>query len=167
LVIELFGGNIDRCRLEDAMVEVGARYCIRMLTAALAVLVLLPGCGIRSALSVDAPQESALETDAGAGMDSGEDSGGPGEEDAEADADHCGNGVIEIELGEQCDGDNLGGATCEALGEGPGTLSCFDNCFFDISMCEITPPTGYGDGGEWGDGGDIRPGDGGEPGPIL
>ena len=52
----------------------------------------------------------------------------------------CGNGVIEA--GEDCDGDNLGGATCESLGNGSGVLFCASNCTYDTSECETPgPPT--------------------------
>ena len=44
--------------------------------------------------------------------------------------------------GEQCDGSDLGGATCASLGFTGGTLSCNTNCVFDTSGC-----TGGGGGG--------------------
>jgi len=45
----------------------------------------------------------------------------------------CGNGVIET--GEQCDGGNLGGATCTSLGFSGGTLACTGSCTYDTSGC--------------------------------
>jgi hypothetical protein len=46
----------------------------------------------------------------------------------------CGNGQIDV--GEDCDGDDLQDETCESLGEGTGTLSCDPvTCTFDTSMC--------------------------------
>jgi hypothetical protein len=42
----------------------------------------------------------------------------------------CGNGIAES--GEQCDGSDLGGQTCEGLG---GTLSCKADCTFNTSGC--------------------------------
>jgi hypothetical protein len=49
----------------------------------------------------------------------------------------CGNGVIDEDEGEECDGENLGGETCESLGnEGGGTLRC-DECSFDEDDCEF------------------------------
>lgn len=54
--------------------------------------------------------------------------------DGDGDPPTCGNGVIDE--GEQCDGDNLGGFTCEALGYSVGTLACDPfTCTFDASMC--------------------------------
>lgn len=46
----------------------------------------------------------------------------------------CGNGTLDAT--EQCDGTNLGGETCESLGEGTGTLACDPvMCTYDTSMC--------------------------------
>ena len=45
----------------------------------------------------------------------------------------CGNGVAE--MGEDCDGGDLGGETCVSLGFGGGTLACAGNCTFDTSGC--------------------------------
>lgn len=46
----------------------------------------------------------------------------------------CGNGVIDPN--EQCDGVNLNGFTCEALGNAGGSLACDPvTCTFDTSMC--------------------------------
>jgi len=58
----------------------------------------------------------------------------------------CGNGIIDP--GEDCDGEELGYATCEAIGEGftGGTLSCSDNCQFDTSQCVDDTPEVCGDG---------------------
>ncbi len=45
----------------------------------------------------------------------------------------CGDNVIDP--GEQCDGTDTGGATCESLGYGPGELVCGAGCAFDTSGC--------------------------------
>src|SRR5262249_41280352 len=45
----------------------------------------------------------------------------------------CGDGVIES--GEQCDGTNLGGATCNSLGFSEGALACTGSCTYDTSNC--------------------------------
>lgn len=45
----------------------------------------------------------------------------------------CGNGVLDP--GEDCDGADLGGMTCEDLGYYEGVLGCTDECTFDVSGC--------------------------------
>jgi sulfatase modifying factor 1 len=54
---------------------------------------------------------------------------------AEPSAD-CGNGQVEDE--ESCDGTDLEGSSCESLGQAPGSLSCTEDCIFDVSGC--VPP---------------------------
>jgi formylglycine-generating enzyme required for sulfatase activity len=49
----------------------------------------------------------------------------------------CGNG--EVEDGEECDGIDPRGVTCESLGYAPGSLVCTEDCSFDVSGC---PPEG-------------------------
>ncbi len=46
----------------------------------------------------------------------------------------CGNGVIDN--GEACDGENLGGATCENQGFAGGNISCTGDCNMNTSGCE-------------------------------
>ncbi len=46
----------------------------------------------------------------------------------------CGDAVVQ-EGDEQCDGNELGGATCESLGRYGGELTCDDGCQFDLSTC--------------------------------
>ncbi len=58
------------------------------------------------------------------GADGGGDSG----------AGTCGNGVLEGT--EECDGNNLGGATCEGLGYSGGELACGTDCVLDKDLCE-------------------------------
>ena len=48
----------------------------------------------------------------------------------------CGNG--RRNSGEQCDGADLGGATCASLGYPGGTLTCFTSCIFDTSRCSAS-----------------------------
>jgi len=56
----------------------------------------------------------------------------------------CGNGDA------MCDPGNLGGATCEGLGYGTGTLACDpDTCIYDTSMC-MMGGGGMGGGGNGG-----------------
>lgn len=45
----------------------------------------------------------------------------------------CGDGVVDE--GESCDGIDLGGATCESLGQASGTLACASDCTFETSGC--------------------------------
>ena len=56
----------------------------------------------------------------------------------------CGNGVIDAAEGEDCDGSELGGATCATVG-GPfdtGSLSCRFDCTYLTSGCVLFDPTG-------------------------
>ncbi|HPH65023.1 MAG TPA: hypothetical protein PLF40_04735 [Kofleriaceae bacterium] len=46
----------------------------------------------------------------------------------------CGNGAITND--EQCDGANMGGASCEILGYYGGSLSCDTACKFDVRECQ-------------------------------
>ncbi len=51
----------------------------------------------------------------------------------------CGNSVLEP--GEECDQEDLGGATCESLGFFGGQLLCDVSCLLDTSNCLLLPPT--------------------------
>lgn len=55
----------------------------------------------------------------------------------------CGDGTINLPT-EACDGSDLGGQTCEALGLGPGDLACSGSCTFDTSGCSAPPTCGDG-----------------------
>jgi hypothetical protein len=57
----------------------------------------------------------------------------------------CGNNIKEG--GEQCDGTDLGGATCQSLGFTGGTLSCSASCNFNTSACTSGGRGGGGGGG--------------------
>ena len=50
-------------------------------------------------------------------------------------AGRCGDS--HVQGGEQCDGSELGGASCISLGYSSGDLSCRDNCSFDVSLCVL------------------------------
>jgi hypothetical protein len=57
----------------------------------------------------------------------------------------CGNGVIDGNRGEQCDGVDLGGETCVTLGHSGGLLLCDpETCTYDTSMCIDVVDGGYG-----------------------
>jgi hypothetical protein len=55
-----------------------------------------------------------------------------------------GCGDTTIGPGEQCEGANLGGATCASLGYARGTLRCAANCMFDRSQCGMQVSSGGG-----------------------
>jgi len=57
----------------------------------------------------------------------------------------CGDGVISVD--EQCDGANLGGASCVSQGFTAGTLSCTTACTFNTSSCTIGTTVAGGGGG--------------------
>lgn len=54
----------------------------------------------------------------------------------------CGNSLREV--GEECDGTDLSGVTCESLGYGSGNLSCAESCTYDVSGCVAGPVCGDG-----------------------
>jgi hypothetical protein len=54
----------------------------------------------------------------------------------------CGDGVIQA--GEQCDGSNLGGASCSLQGFTAGSLSCSTACTFITASCFIDESRGVG-----------------------
>lgn len=57
----------------------------------------------------------------------------------------CSDGTIN--LNEECDGTNLGTLTCADLGYGSGgTLSCFENCTFNVTQCDSPPVELCGNG---------------------
>ena len=67
----------------------------------------------------------------------------------------CGN--VHIDQGEQCDGSNLNGKSCQSLGYDAGVLSCKNDCTWDAtSGCynnPVNPPAGGDGGGSGGSGG--------------
>ncbi len=67
----------------------------------------------------------------------------------------CGND--RLEEGEECDGENLAGYSCEILGLGGGVLACSGSCTFDVSACGGSEDCGNGnlDDGEDCDGANL------------
>lgn len=66
----------------------------------------------------------------------------------------CGNGILEPYYGEQCDGSNLGGASCSSLFSGyTGTLTCSSNCIYNSNNCQASNNGGETSGGGGGGGG--------------
>lgn len=57
---------------------------------------------------------------------------------------YCGNGLIEPEIGEVCDGSDLGLETCASVGWSGGPLACSASCAFDTSACTGTDRCGRG-----------------------
>ncbi len=56
----------------------------------------------------------------------------------------CGDDTIQSGEGEQCEGANLGGASCVTLGYATGTLTCDGDCHFDLSACVADADCGNG-----------------------
>ncbi|WP_146155571.1 hypothetical protein [Enhygromyxa salina] len=80
--------------------------------------------------------------------DSGDGDGDPGETGTDTGAGVCGDGVVDI--GEQCDGLDLNGFTCEDLGYATGQLGCDPvTCTYDAAAC-MTDMDGGGSGGTTG-----------------
>jgi len=58
---------------------------------------------------------------------------------------YCGDGVIQRQEGEKCEGMNLDGASCQNLGLGAGTLACTSLCAYDTTGCEVQAYCGDGE----------------------
>jgi hypothetical protein len=65
---------------------------------------------------------------------------------------HCGDGIISPQIGEDCEGSDFGGATCQTLGFDTGTLSCDDQCHLVKTLCVKQCGNGVKDPGEGCDG---------------
>jgi hypothetical protein len=90
--------------------------------------------GLDSAASPEAAPEAGMDAMVEASVDATTDAAVDAGSDAMPAV--CGDGIIES--GEQCDGTNLGGATCQSLhGAGAGgTLACSASCQFVASSCQ-------------------------------
>jgi hypothetical protein len=76
------------------------------------------------------------------GFDGGELTCGPNCNVGTAGCFGCGNGVLEA--GEECDGNDLGGETCQSLGDYVGgQLACTNDCEYSLDGC-IDPHCGDG-----------------------
>ncbi|MBU1242226.1 formylglycine-generating enzyme family protein [Myxococcota bacterium] len=53
----------------------------------------------------------------------------------------CGDGQVQTASGEECDGGNLNGQTCEGMDYHGGALACA-NCAFDVTACEAVGSCG-------------------------
>jgi hypothetical protein len=60
--------------------------------------------------------------------------------DCSGPAAHCGDGIVNGP--EECDGADLGTATCSSRGAGRGTLSCTSTCTIDEAACSRAPEAG-------------------------
>jgi len=72
----------------------------------------------------------------------------------------CGDDQVNGADGEECDGGNLNGNTCQGLGHGGGMLACLTDCTYDLSGCESACGNGYREGDEACDDGNQDSGDG-------
>ncbi|MBU1379335.1 hypothetical protein KKD49_00815, partial [Myxococcota bacterium] len=59
-------------------------------------------------------------------------------------SDNCGDGIIQEQDGEECDGSELGETTCATLGYSRGLPACGSDCKFDTSTCEDAGSCGDG-----------------------
>ncbi len=57
----------------------------------------------------------------------------------------CGDGQVQANHQEDCDGTNLPATTCAQIGLGGGQLSCSETCRYDVSACEGAAVCGDGE----------------------
>ena len=72
----------------------------------------------------------------------------------------CGDNVVDVDHDEQCDGTNLNGSSCQALGSTGGVLACGASCRFDVSGCTSFCGNGVVENDELCDDGNALLGDG-------
>ncbi|PKN45178.1 MAG: hypothetical protein CVU59_09810, partial [Deltaproteobacteria bacterium HGW-Deltaproteobacteria-17] len=81
--------------------------------------------------------------------------------DLSACGNRCGDGTVETDHQEQCDGENLNSASCVSLNfTNGGVLACTADCTFDTSACLTTCANGNLEPGEACDDGNEEAGDG-------
>jgi hypothetical protein len=70
----------------------------------------------------------------------------------------CGDGVVEIAYGEQCDGANMDGQSCQGLGYTAGVLTCTASCSLSAALCtgSGSSSSGSSSGGYWGSSGTVQ-----------
>ncbi len=61
---------------------------------------------------------------------------------------YCGNEILDAypPYYEQCDGNDMGGESCQSLGYDSGQLACQSNCVYDTSLCSNNVNTGDSNG---------------------
>jgi len=72
----------------------------------------------------------------------------------------CGDGNVDIPEGEECDGENFNGASCQSLGYGGGQIACTAECHRDLSGCSSLCGNGLIEAGETCDDRNMTNGDG-------
>lgn len=55
-------------------------------------------------------------------------------------SENCGDGIVQSDLNEECDGTNLNGSSCATFGYSLGSLSCGGTCKFDKTGCSNPIP---------------------------
>ncbi|MDD9938527.1 MAG: hypothetical protein OXT09_33265 [Myxococcales bacterium] len=112
---------------------------LQLPVAALAML-LLAGCAKGAADPIDTEGSATVPM-------TGTDANGATMGEAEP----CGNGIIDV--GEDCEGINLAGKSCQSLGFTDGMLLCdAETCTLDTQMCFNMAPTPMDPGGGGGGG---------------
>ena len=109
-----------------------------------------PSDGSGTATDTGAPADLPETGGQDAGTETGDGDGDPGDGDGDGDGDPtttggsvCGDGMVSP--GEQCDGDDLNGETCESLGYASGMLACDPvTCTYDASACMVDMDGGSG-----------------------
>ena len=72
----------------------------------------------------------------------------------------CGDGEVQMDHGEECEGTDLNGSSCVGLGYSGGPLACDAACRYDVSGCVSSCGNGILDTGEDCDDGGRADGDG-------